>query len=110
MGGLLEPGSDFPPLMDLESHFPFGLYGATFRSESDFLGTFWGLSGSIVVSPNLPPFPANEVQHVLMSISSVSHSCPLGLGEASALFGIKDCQTKVEGMHIYNMLQPTLIQ
>ena len=63
-----------------------------------------------MVSPNFPPFTANEVQHILMSIRTMSHSCPLGLGEAPALFGIKDCQTKVEGMHIYNMLQPTLIQ
>ena len=63
-----------------------------------------------MVSPNFSLFSANEVQHVLMSISNVSHSCPPGLGEASALFGIKDCQTKVEDMHNYNVLQLMLIQ
>ena len=67
-------------------------------------GLSGGLFGSMMFSPNLPPFATNEVQHVLMSIGNVSHLCPLGLREASALFGIKDCQTKVVGMHVYNML------
>ena len=45
-----------------------------------------------------------------MSITNVSHLCPLALGEASAFFGMKDCQTKVEGINIYNMLQLMSIQ
>ena len=66
--------------------------------SGDFLGQLWS-------QPISHRSVQNEVQHVLMSITNVSHSCPLGLGEASALFDIKNCQTKVEGMHIYNMLQ-----
>ena len=76
--------------MDPKTHFPFSLYVATFGYEKDLPGTFLGSIGSIVLPPNFFPLTANEVQHVLMSITNASHSCPPALGDASDFFGIKD--------------------
>ena len=68
----------------------------------------WTSQGFLVPS-NFLPFLTNKMQHLWPTINIVLHASSLGFRAHSALFGIKDCQTKVERKHIHNVLQPTLV-
>ena len=89
--------------VQLYGDFPLALSDMKLPSQ----WTSRGLRGPI----QHPTIPC-KLRHLwpTINIASVLSACSLGFWEHSPLFGIKDCQTKVERMHIYYVLQPTSVQ
>ena len=109
-GGPMGPGSDFVVRVDPESptsgDFPLALLDLKFTSQ----WTSQGVPGPI----GLPAIPCKQTIALVANhqyfIGIVLHACSLGFWEHLPLFSMKDCQIKVERMHIYYVLKPTSVQ